>query len=206
MAAVLRTRRSTRRPNLLYLFIALTLIVGAACGSSEQTLEQRASRMDKKFMCPVCPSETIDQAQVQIAKDMRQIIRDKLAVGESENDISQFFVDRYGIQVLASPPTTGFTSLVWIVPPVVLGIALTALYMILRDMRRGKAALTSRAPGATSIASPGAAPSTTRDPLAPYLEAIDEEMKQFGPKHAAADDTRSAQSATVNNGSNEVSG
>ncbi len=201
MAAVLRTRRSSRRPNLLYLFIALTLIVGAACGSSEQTLEQQASRMDKKFMCPVCPSETIDQAQVQIAKDMRQIIREKLAAGESENDISQFFVDRYGIQVLASPPTTGFTSLVWIVPPVVLGIALTALYMILRDMRRGKAALTSRAAGVT----PGGTSIASKDALAPYLEAIDEEMRQSGPQHAAANDTSSAQSQTINNGSNEVS-
>ncbi len=202
MAAVLRTRRSTRRPNLLYLFIALTLIVGAACGSSEQTLEQQASRMDKKFMCPVCPSETIDQAQVQIAKDMRQIIRDKLADGESENDISQFFVDRYGIQVLASPPTTGFTSLVWIVPPVVLGIGLAALYMILRDMRRGKAALTSRASGATA----GATPSTTNDALAPYLEAVDEEMRQSGPQRTAADNKVSTDSATINNGSNEVNG
>lgn len=196
MAAVLRPRRSSRRPNLLYLFIALVFIVAAACGSSDQTLEQRASRMDKKFMCPVCPSETIDQAQVQIAKDMRQIIRDKLASGESESDISQFFVDRYGIQVLASPPTTGFTSLVWIVPPVVLGIGLAGLYMILRDMRRGKAALTSRASGSTAGA--------TNHALAPYLEAVDEEMRQSGPQQTAADNKVSTDSATINNGSNEV--
>ena len=200
MAAVLRARRSSRRPNLLYLFIALVFIVAAACGSSEQTLEQQASRMDKKFMCPVCPSETIDQAQVQIAKDMRQIIRDKLASGESESDISQFFVDRYGIQVLASPPTTGFTSLVWIVPPVVLGIGLAGLYMILRDMRRGKAALTSRASGSTA----GATPSATNHALAPYLEAVDEEMRQSGPQQTAADNKVSTDSATINNGSNEV--
>jgi cytochrome c-type biogenesis protein CcmH len=202
MATVLRTRRSSRRPDLLYLLVAFVLIITAACGSSEQTLEQRASGMDKKFMCPVCPGETIDQAQVQIAKDMRQIIREKLAAGEDESDISQFFVDRYGIQVLASPPTTGFTSLVWIVPPVVLGIALTALYMILRDMRRGKAALTSLGAGTT----PGATSIASKDALAPYLDAIDEEMRQSGPLRTATDDTVSTGSATINNRSNEVNG
>jgi cytochrome c-type biogenesis protein CcmH len=194
MAAVLRTRRSSHRPNLLYLLVALVFVVAAACGSSEQTLEQRASSLDKKFMCPVCPGETIDQAQVQIARDMRQIIRDKLAVGEDESDISQFFVDRYGIQVLASPPTTGFNSLVWIVPPVVLGIALAALYMILRDMRRGRAALALREAGATNAA------------LAPYLDAIDEEMRQSEPKRQTAGGTVSTSSTTTDNGSNEVNG
>ena len=190
--------RSSRRPHILYLFVALLLIIAAACGSAEQTLEQQASSMDKKFMCPVCPGETIDQAQVQIAKDMRQIIRDKLAVGETENDISQFFVDRYGIQVLASPPTTGFNSLVWIVPPVVLTIALSALYMILRDMRKGRAELAMSTSTATSH--------TTKNPLAPYLDAVDEEMRQSNTQRPGAKDTASARSAVADNGSNEVNG
>lgn len=190
--------RSSRRPHILYLFVALLLIIEAACGSAEQTLEQQASSMDKKFMCPVCPGETIDQAQVQIAKDMRQIIRDKLAVGETENDISQFFVERYGIQVLASPPTTGFNSLVWIVPPVVLTIALSALYMILRDMRKGRAELAMSTSTATSR--------TTKNPLAPYLDAVDEEMRQSNTQRPGAKDTASARSAVADNGSNEVNG
>jgi cytochrome c-type biogenesis protein CcmH len=190
--------RSSRRPHILYLFVALLLIIAAACGSAEQTLEQQASSMDKKFMCPVCPGETIDQAQVQIAKDMRQIIRDKLAVGETENDISQFFVERYGIQVLASPPTTGFNSLVWIVPPVVLTIALSALYMILRDMRKGRAELAMSTSTATSR--------TTKNPLAPYLDAVDEEMRQSNTQRPGAKDTASARSAVADNGSNEVNG
>ena len=190
--------RSSRRPHILYLFVALLLIIAAACGSAEQTLEQQASSMDKKFMCPVCPGETIDQAQVQIAKDMRQIIRDKLAVGETENDISQFFVERYGIQVLASPPTTGFNSLVWIVPPVVLTIALSALYMILRDMRKGRAELAMSTSTATSR--------TTKNPLAPYLDAVDEEMRQSNTQRPGAKDTASARSAVADTGSNEVNG
>jgi cytochrome c-type biogenesis protein CcmH len=190
--------RSSRRPHILYLFVALLLIIAAAFGSAEQTLEQQASSMDKKFMCPVCPGETIDQAQVQIAKDMRQIIRDKLAVGETENDISQFFVERYGIQVLASPPTTGFNSLVWIVPPVVLTIALSALYMILRDMRKGRAELAMSTSTATSR--------TTKNPLAPYLDAVDEEMRQSNTQRPGAKDTASARSAVADNGSNEVNG
>ncbi|NQW19009.1 MAG: cytochrome c-type biogenesis protein CcmH [Chloroflexi bacterium] len=194
MTAVHWTTRSSRTPHVLYLFIALVFILTAACSSVEQSLEQRASALDKKFMCPVCPGETIDQAQVQIAKDMRQIIREKLAAGEDENDVSQFFVDRYGIQVLASPPTSGFNSLVWIVPPVVLGISLTALYMILRDMRRGK------------LARVGRMNDTTNQALAPYLDAVDEEMKQSELKRRSAGGRASAPLTRSDDGSEEVNG
>ena len=171
MATVLRARRSSHRPELLYLLVAFVLIVAAACGSSEQTLEQRASGMDKKFMCPVCPSETIDQAQVQIAKDMRQIIRIKLAAGEDESDISQFFVERYGQDILGAPPKSGVALVAWLLPAGGVLAAVVAVFFIIRSMTRHAPVL--------------ATPPLALDPgLIPYLQLVDRhlDMTRGGPR------------------------
>ena len=95
-----------------------------------------AQGIEKRLMCPVCPSETIDQSQVQLAKQMRDIVREKLAAGESREEIFQFFVDRYGTGVLAEPPRSGFNLLVWVVPPIALVFGGLVLAVALRAMRR----------------------------------------------------------------------
>ncbi len=153
--------------GVLFVLFALA----AACSSSEQrTVEERGNALDRQLICPICPGETIDQAQVQIAKDMRKIVREKLADGENESEIKDFFVARYGLSVLASPPASGFNLLIWIVPPVGLAGALGALYFILREMRRRGSV--------PAIARGDAAMDATDEALAPYLEAVDREMRQ----------------------------
>jgi cytochrome c-type biogenesis protein CcmH len=164
MAAAYRRRCASRTQTFLMVIFTAIVFASLACGSPERSLEERANALDKKLMCPICPGETIDQSQVQIAKDMRQIVRDRLAAGESEAEISDYFVDRFGVQVLASPPASGFNTLVWIVPPVVLGISLAALYLILRDMRRGK------------VASAQTAPAMEDPSMSEYLAAVDAEL------------------------------
>ncbi len=57
---------------------------------------KEAQRIDRMLMCPVCPAETIDQAQVEISRQMRRVVREMLAEGASQDQILQFFVDRYG--------------------------------------------------------------------------------------------------------------
>ena len=66
--------------------VALWFVLIAACSSEQRTVEERGNALDKQLICPICPGETIDQAQVQIAKDMRKIVREKLAAGEAEAD------------------------------------------------------------------------------------------------------------------------
>ena len=118
-------------------FFILTLVL-AACGSDEQqTLEEKAQSIDKSLICPVCPSETIDQAQVELAQQMRLVVREKLAEGWTKGQIQQFFVDRYGEDVLAAPPKSGFSLLAWIVPPIGVFWAGVLLVIVVRAMRKG---------------------------------------------------------------------
>ncbi len=166
MGAASGTPHLIRKWPLMAVAVLLAfLVVMTACSSDQGTIEERGNALDRQLICPICPGETIDQAQVQLAKDMRKLLREKLAAGEDESEIKDFFVEKYGVAVLASPPASGFNLLIWLVPPVGLAGALVALYLILKEMRRRKSV-----PALAGI-------DATDDALAPYLEAVDQEMR-----------------------------
>ena len=98
--------------------------------------EEEAQGIDRMIMCPVCPAETIDQAQVQIAKQMRQVVRDMLAEGKERQEILEFFVERYGQDILGAPPKSGTNLVAWLAPVGGVGAGLLAVYFILRSMTR----------------------------------------------------------------------
>lgn len=136
----------------------------AACTTAVSPLpeaEQRAQAVDQSLICPICPGETIDRSQVQLAKDMQVIVREQIAEGRSDHEIRQFFVDRYGERVLASPPREGFHWLVWAAPPVGIALGLLALFWVTQLMGR-------RPPEPAEAVADG--------DLAPYLRQVDREL------------------------------
>ena len=166
---------AARRLGILALLsVAGLAVLAAGCASQPENptaeeMEELAQGIDKSLMCPVCPSETIDQSQVQLAGQMRDIVREKLAAGESREDILQFFVDRYGTAVLAEPPRSGFNLLVWVVPPVALLAGGLVLAVVLRSMRRPR---DSDAPDSLQPDDAG---------LEPYLSAVDRDIRGLAP-------------------------
>jgi len=116
------------------LFLAAIMSFTLACASDEElpTLEARAQEINKTVMCPVCPGESIDQSQHPRAKAMRGVVDEKLAEGSTNDEIREFFVERYGPSVLLEPPREGLNWLVWVVPPVGILAAAIALYFVLR--------------------------------------------------------------------------
>ena len=109
------------------------------CGDAQAevpALEQRAQALNKSIMCPVCPGESIDQSQVALAVQMRGIVNEKLAVGWSDKQVREFFVERYGPSVLLEPPTEGVSLAVWILPPIGVAAAIVMFVFALRHMRR----------------------------------------------------------------------
>ena len=123
---------------LLLTFIALAAF--AACVSEDDlTPDQRAYSLDRNLMCPVCDGQTIDQSHAQIAVDMKEIVREKIANGESNQQIRDYFVARYGEVVLASPEASGFNLLVWLMPAVIAGGGGLAVVWVLKNMRRSSA-------------------------------------------------------------------
>ena len=116
------------------LFLAAIMTVTFACASDDElpTLEARAQEINKSVMCPVCPGESIDQSQHPRAKAMRGVVDEKLAEGSSNDEITDFFVERYGPSVLLEPPREGLNWLVWVVPPLGVLAAVISLYFVLR--------------------------------------------------------------------------
>ncbi len=120
----------------MLLCLALLTALSIACASPEPTLEERAYALDRQLMCPVCDGQTVDQSNAQVSLDMKEVIREKLRAGESEGEILDYFSARYGDAVLASPPTSGFSAVVWIVPPAALLVGVALLAIVMRRMKK----------------------------------------------------------------------
>jgi cytochrome c-type biogenesis protein CcmH len=124
--------------------------------------EKEAQRIDRMLMCPVCPAETIDQAQVEYSKQMRRVVREMLVQGNSRDEILDFFAERYGPQVLAAPPKSGLSLLAWIVPVVAVFAVIAGGLLVIRSMaKRDDAATGEELPA--------------EEGLEEYLAIVDEE-------------------------------
>ena len=128
-------RRLLLASACLLLFAAL---ISACAADPTPTLEERAQSVDKRLICPYCPAETIDQAQVPQAREMRAFVREKLAEGWTEQQILDYFSapERYGPRVLAEPPKSGSTLTIWLLPPASFILAGILLFFVLRSMRK----------------------------------------------------------------------
>ncbi len=129
--------------------------------------EAEAQAIDRMIMCPVCPAESIDQAQVPIARQMRQVVREMLAQGATRQEVLDFFAQRYGQEILASPPKSGYNLVAWIFPLAVVAIALVAGLLVIRSM------------SAPRVTAPPSSPGTDEE-LAPYLAMVDQELARSG--------------------------
>ena len=120
----------------LLLFAA---VISACAEDRPPTLEERAQSVDQRLICPYCPAETIDQAQVPQAREMRAFVREKLTQGWTEQQILDYFSapERYGPRVLAEPPKSGSTLTIWLLPPAGFLFAGVLLFFVLRSMRKG---------------------------------------------------------------------
>ena len=125
--------------------------------------ESQAQGIDRMIMCPVCPAETIDQAQVEISFQMRAVVREMLADGKERDEILDFFVERYGKDILAAPPKTGANLVAWLAPVVGFGAGLVAVFLIIRSMSRQRPALVTAQP----VQDAG---------LIPYLQLVDRHL------------------------------
>ena len=104
----------------------------AATPVSEQIVQDVASQL----RCVVCQSLSVADSPSETANQMRGIIRERLAAGESPERVRAYFVEKYGDWILLSPPKSGFTLLVWVVPFVALGIGLVLVVVVLRRWSR----------------------------------------------------------------------
>ncbi len=78
--------------------------------------DDEVNAIAKQLYCPVCENTPLDVCPTQACKDWRELIRQQLSDGWTEQQIKDYFVASFGPRVLANPPNRGFTSLVWLLP------------------------------------------------------------------------------------------
>ncbi|MCD9147751.1 cytochrome c-type biogenesis protein CcmH [Pseudophaeobacter sp. MA21411-1] len=91
---------------------------------SDPVLEERARDLSQDLRCLVCRNENIDESNAELARDLRILVRERLVAGDSNTEVINFVVDRYGEYVLLRPTTTGANWLLWAAGPLMLLLAL----------------------------------------------------------------------------------
>lgn len=110
----------------------------------DPALEARARDISQGLRCPVCRNENIDDSNAGIARDLRLLVRERLTAGDTDTEVVEFVVDRYGEYVLLRPVASGMGLVLWVAGPamLVLGGIGAALYLRRRRPVQREDALT----------------------------------------------------------------
>ena len=98
-------------------------------------LEQRAREISEGLRCLVCQNQSIDDSDAPLARDLRILVRDRLSQGDSDRQVKDFLVDRYGEFVLLKPTFSSKNLLLWAFGPFVLLIGVMAIFLFYRRNR-----------------------------------------------------------------------
>ena len=101
----------------------------------DPVLEERARELSKGLRCLVCRNESIDESNAELARDLRILLRERIAGGDSDEEAVAYLVDRFGEYVLLNPKATGANVILWIAGPVLLLFALGIAFGYLRNRR-----------------------------------------------------------------------
>jgi cytochrome c-type biogenesis protein CcmH len=110
---------------------------------SDPALEARARVISEGLRCLVCQNQSIDDSEAPLARDLRLLVRERLKAGDSDQEVVDFIVARYGEFVLLKPRFEPHTLLLWLATPAVF---LAAILLILTAYRRRKSAREQMAP------------------------------------------------------------
>lgn len=126
----------TRLVLALLLFAAAAQAAQAALDPREMlenpAQEARAREISKGLRCLVCQNQSIDDSNADLARDLRVLVRERIAAGDSDDQVLAFVTRRYGDYVLLTPPFKASTALLWLGPGLVLLAAATGAFFYLR--------------------------------------------------------------------------
>jgi cytochrome c-type biogenesis protein CcmH len=139
------------------LVVALTLAVSPAAFAvqpdeilADAALEARARALSKELRCMVCQNQSIDDSDAPLARDLRLLVRERLQAGDSDREVIDFLVARYGEFVLLRPRFSTHTALLWLGPAAILLVGAGGLFVLARRYRR-RAGAEGAIPGAAKL-------------------------------------------------------
>jgi len=122
----------------LVLALALVLPMAAFAVQPDEVLpdpaaEARAREISQKLRCPVCQGENIDESNAPISRDLRLYVRERIVAGDSNDEVIDAVVDRFGEFVLFEPRARGGNLVLWLAGPVMALLALLGAWRFLRS-------------------------------------------------------------------------
>ena len=100
--------------------------------------DQQMIRIAERLQCPICQGQSVAFSNSPLAGEMRRLVLEKLQAGESEAQIMQYFVDRYGVNILRDPPWQGLNFWLWVTPAVGIVVGVVGLIWALRRMAKAQ--------------------------------------------------------------------
>ena len=105
------------------IFLLLFLLQGNALAE-----DIRAIELFKEVRCLVCQGQTIHESNAELAEDIKKLIREKISQGETDRQIKEYLVEKYGDWILMTPPFNSLTYILWSFPFLILIIGAFAIY------------------------------------------------------------------------------
>jgi cytochrome c-type biogenesis protein CcmH len=102
---------------------------------ADHAQEQRAEEIGRQLRCLVCQNESIEDSSADLARDLRRIVRQRVVAGDSDRQVIDWVVKRYGTFVELKPPFNAETLLLWGAPVLALAIGAGAVVLALRQRR-----------------------------------------------------------------------
>jgi len=99
---------------------------------ADPVLEARARDISGDLRCPTCQSESIDDSNAPISRDLRLVVRERLVAGDTDSEVYAYVVDRFGEFVLFNPPVRGANWILWLAGPGLLLIGVWGAYGYVR--------------------------------------------------------------------------
>ena len=120
--------------------LACVWVLALTCVAAAKDPDARAQAIAAQLRCPVCQNESVADSPSELAAQMRTLIGEKIAAGETDEQILDYFVSKYGEWILLEPPRRGLLWLVWVAPAVALSVGgyLALSYVKSREQRTGK--------------------------------------------------------------------
>jgi cytochrome c-type biogenesis protein CcmH len=115
-----------RRIALALLFLTMAMLPSVVLAvqpdeiMSDPAKEARARVLSRELRCMVCQNQSIDDSDAPLARDLRILVRERIAAGDSDQQVIDFLVARYGEFVLLKPRVEGHTLLLWLATPLLL--------------------------------------------------------------------------------------
>lgn len=157
-------------PVLALALLVAGLAFNAALAQGSAPTDDDVNAIAKQLYCPVCENTPLDVCPTEACRQWRELIRQQLADGWTEDQIKQYFVENYGARVLGEPPRSGLNWVVYLLPP---ALILAGAFVLFRAMRTWMKPPVTEA-GAGTVETPQSAAPVQDE----YISKFEEELRK----------------------------